>query len=96
MEGVEPLDINAVKSYAHDLRTLLEKADIAQSKSFIKSFVKRIDMDGKVVRVSYKLPTRDGLSVQNGVLPIETFGGAEVSIGRTDSLLFQIMFKLFY
>ena len=70
------MDINAVKSYAQDLKSLLEEADIAQRKSFIKSFVKRIIVDGKNVKVSYKLPGGNGLGVESAVLPIETLGGA--------------------
>jgi hypothetical protein len=65
---------------------------MAQRKSFIKSFVKGIEGDGEKVIVRNKLPLPDdgkGLT-ETSALPIETFGGAEVSIGRT----FQIMFTL--
>jgi site-specific DNA recombinase len=87
VQGVEPVDVEAVKAYAQDLKALLEEADIAQRKSFIKSFVKRIDVnEGKVI-VSYKLPLPDtgrGLT-ETSVLPIETFGGPEGA--RTPYLL---------
>ena len=78
-EGIEPVDSDAVRAYAQDLKTLLEEADIVQRKSFIKTFVKRIEVDGGKVVVRYKLPLPDegrGLS-ETSVLPIETFGGAE-------------------
>jgi site-specific DNA recombinase len=76
VEGVELLDAKAVKSYAHDLKNLLDDADITQRKSFIKSFVKRIMVDGEKIIVSYKLPAREGVSMESAVLPIERLGGA--------------------
>ncbi len=52
---------------------------MAQRKSFIKSFVKRIEIDGINVVVRYKLPLPDGKKdyIDIVVLPIDTFGGAE-------------------
>ncbi len=68
----------AVKAYAQDLKGLLEEADMAQRKSFIKSFVKRIEIDGTNVVVRYKLPLPDSKKDHSDtvVLPIDTFGGA--------------------
>ena len=79
VRGVEPVDIEVVKAYVQDLKGLLEEADMAQRKSFLKSFVKRIDIDGTNVVVKYKLPLPDGKKGQNdtAVLPTETYGGAE-------------------
>ena len=77
VQGVEPVDIEDVKTYAQDLKDLLEEADMAQRKSFIKSFVKRIEIDGTNVVVRYKLPLPDSKKDHNdtAVLPIDTFGG---------------------
>ena len=78
VKGVEPVDIEAVSAYALDLRSLLEEADMTQRKSFIRSFVKRIDIDNNNVVIKYKLPLPDtrGEKSDKAVLPIETFGGA--------------------
>jgi hypothetical protein len=45
-----------VKSYAKDLRGLLEESDIAERKAFLKSFIKKITVDHDKVVVSYSLP----------------------------------------
>lgn len=76
VRGVEPVDIGAVKAYAQDLKGLLEEADLTQRKSFIRSFVKRIEIDGSNVVVRYKLPLIDSkLGVSDTVvLPFETSG----------------------
>ena len=67
-----------VKSYARDLKTLLEEADVVRRKSFIKSFVKRIIVEGEHVKVEYGLPLPESEKVksQGGVLTIDILGGA--------------------
>lgn len=42
LQGYQQLDVNAVRSYVTDLRNLLEESNIAQRKSFLRSFVKKI------------------------------------------------------
>ncbi len=79
VEGVELVDADVIKSYARDLKSLLEDTEITRRKAFIKSFVKRITVDGKNVKVNYKLPGSAGLSVESEVLPIETFGGSKMT-----------------
>jgi len=78
VQGVQPVDEALVKAYAEDLRGLLEEADITERKSFLRSFVKRVEIDKEQVTVHYTLPMPpDGKSSeQAGVLPIGTFGGA--------------------
>ncbi len=78
VEGVQHVDAEKVKSYAQDLRGLLEEADFTQSKTFLRSFVKRIVIDSDKAKIQYHLPmTPDGKKIQSvGVLPIETPSGA--------------------
>ena len=78
-QGVEMVDEDLVKAYAQDLRALLEEADFTERKAFLRSFIKRIEVDEKQVRVHYRLPMPpDGkVEEQVGVLPIVTPGGAE-------------------
>ena len=76
--SIEPVDIDIVKAYAQDMKALMEEADMAQRKSFIKSLVKGIEVYGEKVIVRNKLTLADdgrGLP-ETLVLPIETFGGA--------------------
>ena len=38
--GTEEIDVNTVKAYAQDLRSLLEEADLTERKAFLRSFIK--------------------------------------------------------
>ena len=77
VQGVQPVDEALVKSYAEDLRVLLEESDITERKAFLRSFVTRVEIDKEQVTVHYTLPMPpDGKSSeQAGVLPIGTLGG---------------------
>ena len=79
VRGVEQVDVAMVKTYAHDLRSLLEEADFTERKALLRSFIKRIEVNKKQVTVHYNLPIPQDVpsSEQVGVLPIETLGGAE-------------------
>ena len=78
-EGVQEVDAAVVKAYAQDLRGLLEEAELAERKAFLRSFVRRVDVNGGQVTLHYALPVPpDGRTAEQiGVLPIVTFGGAE-------------------
>ena len=75
--GTQPINEALVKAYAEDLRTVLEEADITERKAFLRSFVKRVEIDKEQVTIHYTLPMPpDGKSSeQAGVLPIGTLGG---------------------
>ena len=83
-----------VKTYAQDLRSLLKEADFTERKAFLRSFIKRIQVNKKQVTAHYNLPMPKGekLKEQMGVLPVVTFGGAGVTIGRTFRLAFALTF----
>ncbi len=42
VEGVQHVDLEAVKSYAQDLCRWLEEGDFTRSKTFLRSFVKKV------------------------------------------------------
>ena len=75
--GVQPVDDAIVKSYAQDLRGLLEEAELIERRAFLRSFVKRIEVNKGRVTVHYRLPLpQDGKGSESGaVLPTVTFGG---------------------
>ena len=79
VRSVEPVDTQLVKQYAQDLKQLLEEAEFSERKSFLRSFVKRIEIKKEQATVHYNLPLpHDGHhSRSKEVLPIVTFGGAE-------------------
>ena len=77
LEGVQHVNAETVKAYAHDLRSVLEEADFVQSKAFLRSFVKNIIINGDKAKIQYHLPMPpDGKRTQEiEVLPINTLGG---------------------
>ena len=77
LQGMEHVDIEAVKSYAQDLGDLLEETGFTESKNLLRSFIKRIVINGDRATIYYKLPMPpDGKKKQSvGVLPIDTLGG---------------------
>ncbi len=77
-EGVELVNVDAVKRRARDLRQLLVDSSLTERKSFLRSFVREINTDGQFVRVKYKLPIVVGPDGggYDAVLPIDNLGGA--------------------
>ena len=75
--GVDQVDVAMVRAYAQDLRSLLEEADFTERKAFLRSFIKRIEVNKRQVTVHHNLPIPQGMPSreQVGVLPIETLGG---------------------
>ncbi len=75
--GVQPVDEVMVKSYARDLRGLLEESELTERRAFLRSFVKRIEVDKEQVTVHYKLPLpQDGKASEPcAVLPTATSSG---------------------
>ena len=57
---VELADMETVKSYVEDLRNLLEDSPLAETKSFIKSFIKEVSVTGTKVLLSYTIPLSPG------------------------------------
>ena len=79
---IRHVDAKIVKAYARDLECLLGEVDVLESKAFLRSFIKRIEIDGGSAKIHYTLPMPpDGKAKESlGVLPMVTFGW-----GRGDS-----------
>ena len=77
VQGIGQVDVDTVKSYAQDLRDLLEESDFTERKAFLRSFIKRIEVNEEQVTIHYHLPLPQGdkerITVE--VLPIVTPGG---------------------
>jgi len=57
VQGAEEVDdIDIVKSYIRDLKSLLEESDIIERKAFLRSFIKRIEINGSRVIINYNIP----------------------------------------
>ncbi len=78
---IELLDREIVRAYVSDLKELLSKGTIIEQKSFLKTFVKRIEVDYPHVTIEYTIPleTKKVEHPNDGVLPIVLNG----SSGRT-------------
>ena len=88
LQGVQHVDTEAVKSYAQNLHNWLGETDLTTSKNLLRSFVKRIVINGDKAKVRYHLPMPpDGKKTQSvGVVPIETSSGP---FGTVPELLFE-------
>lgn len=78
-------NLGMVKAYANDLKQLLNESEITDCKTFLKTFVKKIETDSRNVSLKYTLPL-PGTNRRREVLPIDTFGGAGETISRTDTV----------
>ncbi len=67
-----------------DLKSLLEESNFAESKAFLRSFIKKIVISGEKAAIYYNLPMPPDRKKkqQIGVLPIVTFGGPSDSIAQ--------------
>ena len=74
---VKHVDAETVKAYARDLECLLGEVDVVESKAFLRSFIRRIEIEGESAKVHYILPVPpDGRMKESlGVLPMVTLGG---------------------
>ncbi len=76
-QGPKHVDAETIKAHARDLGAILEEADLASSKSFLRTFVKRIEINGNDAVIQYTLPvppageTGDRVTV----LPTATLSG---------------------
>jgi hypothetical protein len=74
---VELADLKNVSLYVSDLRDLLNRGSVAERRSFIKSFVKQIDVVGNEATLHYSIPIApEKLELdRKGVLPIVRYSG---------------------
>jgi site-specific DNA recombinase len=75
--GATHVDAETVKLYAQDLNGLLDEADIIDTKAFLRSFVKRIEIHKNEAVIKYSLPVPPHRSDMQSavVLPIDNYGG---------------------
>ena len=96
LQGVQPVDVKMVKMYAEDLRSVLADDDFIRRKAFLRSFVKRITIEGDMARIQYRLPApseNQEKEHSEEVLPIIPFGGDRVSMGITFELEFSLTIR---
>ncbi len=76
IHGVQYVDVDQVKSYCSDLRSLLSEIDIVKSKAFLRSFVEKVVIEGNKCAIRYKLPVpATWQESEDLVLPTEPSSG---------------------
>ena len=93
VQGVQPLDIEAVRTYAEVLRSFMEDADFIRRKALLRSFVKRLTIQGETAKIQYRLPLPYEIQSKEQskeVLPIIPLGGEGGSTGRTFEYSFSL------
>ena len=75
----KPVDSSRIKGYVEDLRNLLSQGAITEQKSFLRSFVKRIEIYPPKVTLDYTLPLSEGSlpCVESEVLSIDKAGSPD-------------------
>jgi hypothetical protein len=73
---VDLLEASVVRAYVDDFKALLSKGSIVEQKSFLRSFVKRIEVNLPQVVVNYTLPlkTQKVEPLEREVLPFAYAG----------------------
>ncbi len=76
-QGPNRVDAALIKGHSADLRAILKEVDLTASKAFLKTFVKRIEVNGEEATIQYTLPVPPTMGTMEKVtvLPIETLGG---------------------
>ncbi|MFA5439597.1 recombinase family protein, partial [Dehalococcoides sp.] len=72
---VELASPEIVKSYVKDMRRLLEESELTGKRSFLRGFIKKIDVIDRQGVIHYLLPINGVLEERIGVLPIVQYGG---------------------
>ncbi|MBM3132782.1 MAG: recombinase family protein, partial [Chloroflexi bacterium] len=79
LEETGPRELNAqqVLGYVKDLKTLLSKGTLMEQRSFLRSFVKKIDFEPGILSIEYTIPPpKEGAeAAEREVLSIEHYGG---------------------
>ena len=71
-----PFDAIQMEHYVQDLRSLLHRASFLESKTFLGTFIRRIDFDKEQVGIEYTLPipAGDGLTATKELLNVRGDG----------------------
>jgi site-specific DNA recombinase len=90
--GPNHVDAETIKAHARDLKAILEEADLASSKAFLKTFVKRIEINGNdaVIRYTLPVPPTGEMRDRVSVLPIETPSGPKVTFAKPIETFFEL------
>jgi hypothetical protein len=88
------IDPDTLRAYIDDFMALLEEGTIAEKRTFVRGFVKRLVVKDGIVILEYTLPlassTLSLIEGKEGVLSFEQYSGRYRTIGRTFSISFSL------
>jgi site-specific DNA recombinase len=89
---VDLLEASVVRAYVDDLKALLSKGSIVEQKSFLRSFVKRIDVSLPQVVINYTMPlkTQKVEPLEREVLPFALDGSPPWTSFATSASLHKL------
>jgi predicted RNase H-like nuclease (RuvC/YqgF family) len=91
-ESPKLLDLKTVKEYVSGLKTLLSSSSIMEQKSFLRSFIKRVELNAPEVIIDYTMPLpTEELTTTQEVLRIDKIGSP--SRTQTNNLVVNSHYK---
>ena len=90
---VEQVSRNVVLEYLNDLRSVLDLGTVGEKRTFLRSFIKSVEVKNSQVTVQYSLPVppEEGSIEPGRVLNTVQSGGAEGTIDRTFEIEFSVL-----
>ncbi len=75
-DALETVDLHVVQHYTNDLRNLLAKSSVTEQRSFLKSFVEKIETDDEKLKMYYTIPMPPSSQSEetSGILPFVHHG----------------------
>ena len=77
VQGPHHVNGEIIKAHARDLKDISGQADATASKAFLRSFIKRIEVEHNeaIIRYALRIPTQGKTSETESVLPMDTPSG---------------------
>jgi hypothetical protein len=75
--SADRVDLNTIRKYASELRSLLDRSPVDEQKNLLRSFVDKIEMSDSEVKLHYKIPVLASDSPQEQVNFLPFIGHGE-------------------
>ena len=76
------INMAQLKGYVAELRTILLEGEYFEQKTFLKSFIRRIDLDYPKVNIQYTFPLNKATGERGEVLAIDKNGGPDLTLPK--------------
>ena len=93
----EQVKLETVKEYVSGLKDILSTGSYGEQKSFLRSFIQRIELNEPKILIDYTLPARaDGLAKTEEVLCIEKNGSRGWTRTNDPAVNSRLLYQLSY